>query len=454
MLSTPSVDEAKVEGESEQTVKDSEKSTTASATTTTTTTTSSSAKTTDSTSGTSATGKPGELDLTLKLPALQAIEKLWYDRQQSGWKNETVKSVALGCGLTHEQFQEVLRRAEVEPSPAKSTSSVAPSPGSALADAEVAAAMGRNVTPKKVVTSTEAALRSESQELVDTITSPFKMRPSTQSTLSQGWSPDTKEMMENISANVLQGDVSKLKLVAGDAALQTPTPPKAGGSTQRIGKPVRTFVSTGEEPPTPGTLQTALKAGARMVSLSTGRELRPKKTLDGKKLVAVSDSSDSDDVSQKKTITVDSAPEVQQPEASSVRRSPLRRYSQEDREAAKASRDLYTPEVTAELGDSTLQPLVMTSRGVAQAGGKLAKAMKHLAEEERLRAERSVEQLQLMSSALVKPSTTQLPATQTVESMGKESLAAPPARDSKEAEVVMPPPPQPQTLPPITSFLP
>ena len=168
----------------------------------------------------------------------------------------------------------------------------------------------------------------------------------------------------------------------------------------------------------------------------------------------MSDSSDSDDVTQKKTITVDSAPEVQQPEASSVRRSPLRRYSQEDREAARASRDLDTPEVTAELGDSTLQPLVMTSRGVAQAGGKLAKAMKHLAEEERLRAERSVEQLQLMSSALVKPSTTQLPATQTVESMGKESLAAPPARDSKEAEVVMPPPPQPQTLPPITSFLP
>ena len=142
-----------------------------------------------------------------------------------------------------------------------------------MADAEVAAAMGRNVTPKKVVTSQDAALRSESQELVDSITSPFKLRPSTHSTMSQGWSPATKEMLESISTDVLQGDVSKLKLVPGDAALQTPTPPKTGDLTQRSGKPDRTFTSTGDEPPTPGTLRTVPRTDTRMVSMSTGREL-------------------------------------------------------------------------------------------------------------------------------------------------------------------------------------
>ena len=89
-----------------------------------------------------------------------------YERQQARWKNETVKTVDLGYGLANEQFQEVLRRADVEPSNAKSSSSVAPSPGSVLADAEVAAAMSRNVTPKKVVTSQDAALRSESHATI------------------------------------------------------------------------------------------------------------------------------------------------------------------------------------------------------------------------------------------------------------------------------------------------
>ena len=154
--------------------------------------------------------------------------------------------------------------------------------------------------------------------------------------------------------------------------------------------------------------------------MSTGRELRPKKTLEGKKLVAVSDSSDSDDASRKKVSRVDSAPEVQQPDQSSARRSPLRRYSQEDREAARASRDLDTPEVAAETDDLTPQTLMMTPRGVAQAGGKLAKAMKHLEESERLKAERSVQQLQQMSSALIKPPTTQPSVTQKVKDMGKD----------------------------------
>ena len=132
--------------------------------------------------------------------------------------------------------------------------------------------------------------------------------------MSQGWSPATQEMLENISTDVLQGDVSKLKLVPGDAVLQTPTPPKPGSSTQRSGKPESTFTSTGEEPPTPGTLRAAPRTDARLVSMSTGRELRPQKTFQEKTLVAVSDSSDSDDMSPKKTVTVDSAPEVKQPD--------------------------------------------------------------------------------------------------------------------------------------------
>ena len=243
--------ETETERESEQTSKGNQKLTSTTTATTTTSSTSASVQATGENPEADATSKPGDLDLTIKLPTLKTIEKMWYDRQQAGWKNETVKAVALGYGLTNEQFHEVLRRAEIEPSPAKSSSSVAPSPGSALADAEVAAAMGQKITPKKVVTSQDAALRSESQELVDSITSPFKIRPSTQSTMSQGWSPATKEMLESISTEVLQGDVSKLKLLPGDAALQTPTPPKSSSSTQRSGKPEHTFTSTGEEPPTP-----------------------------------------------------------------------------------------------------------------------------------------------------------------------------------------------------------
>ena len=58
-----------------------------------------------------------------------------------------------------------------------------------------------------------------------------------------------------------------------------------------------------------------------------------------------------------------------------------------------------------------------------------------------------------MSSALIKPPTTQPSVTQKVKDMCKESLAAPPASDVRVTEVAMPPPPQPQTLPPIGTFL-